>query len=294
MSYALRNTIALGSMVLIILAVGVYFGMIRYPGRLDEIEKSIKAIEKELQNTPDLLNTRNNLTTMLATKEKEWATRIKAIPASDVTSETYDYLIKTIDQSGRVKMDMIYNGVKSQTNFGFGIYDLKGDAPVNDFYRFLWLIENGKNLFKIRSITLKQVTTKREETSDIEFYVSYQMIVEAYYSSIPELSRPPGERTLQVARLALNPFYPAILPEIPPNTRDLVEIERSILKGVIAGKAYVLDQSSKIRELSEGDEIYLGYLSKVDPERGVIEYVLNKGGIIDKGELTIRRGTTVN
>ena len=62
---------------------------------------------------------------------------------------------------------------------------------------------------------------------------------------------------------------------------------------MIAGKAYVQDQGNRIRELGEGDEIYLGYISKVDPEKGLIEYILNEGGIIDKGQLTIRTGEPI-
>jgi len=293
MSYIVRNTVALGAILFIIIVVGVYFGMIRYPNRLAEIQKSIKAIDKELQNTPDLLNQVNVLTATVETTKTQWATRVKTIPASDVTSETYSYLINTIDQSGEVKMDMVYGGVKNVQNYGFGQYDIKGDAPFNDFYKFLWLIENGRHLYKISSITLRQVPTKAKESTETRFLVSYQMLVQSYFSSIPELSTSTFERPVQPARLALNPFYPSILPEIPPNSRDLVEIKRSILKGVITGKAYVQDQQNKIRELSEGDEVYLGYISKVDPEHGLIEYVLNEGGIIDKGELTIRLGTPI-
>lgn len=292
MSYSLRNTIALGSLVLIILVIGGYFSMFNFPSRIAETQAEIKKIDMELQNTPELLNTRNMLIAEVENTRRQWATRIKAIPAANVTSETYDYLIRTIGQT-MVKLDMVYAGVKTQQNYGFGEYDLKGDAPMDDFYRFLWLIENGKNLLKIRTISLRQVPTKATDTSEVQFYVSYQMLVEAYFSPIPELSTPPGERVLQVSRLALNPFFPAILPDIPPNTRNLVEIERSVLKGVIAGKAFVQDQTNKVRELAEGEEIYLGYISKVDPERGTVEYILNKGGIIDKGELTIRHGTPV-
>jgi hypothetical protein len=293
MSYALRNTISLGSLVVIILGIGVYFSMFRLPSQIDEIQKKIKTIDKELQNTPQLLNQRNTLAASVETTKTQWGTRTKAIPETDKTSETYDYLIKTIDQSGTIKMDMIYAGIKAQQNYGFGTYDLKGEASFSDFFKFLWYIENGKQLYKIRRVNLKQVATKEEETSEPIFLVSYQLIVEAYFSSIPQLSTTTFTRQQQPAGLALNPFYPAILPDIPPNTRGLVEIKRSDLKGVIAGKAYVLDQTNKIREMGEGDEVYLGYISKVDPERGVVEYVLNEGGIIDKGELVLRRGTPV-
>jgi hypothetical protein len=52
----------------------------------------------------------------------------------------------------------------------------------------------------------------------------------------------------------------------------------------------VLDQTNVIRTLQEGDEVYLGYVTKIDPEGGRIECTLNKGGIIEKVELKIRYG----
>jgi hypothetical protein len=293
MSYTLRNTIVLGVIFLIVLALGIYFSMIRYPGRLAEVDDQINEIDKELQNTPDLLNQVNTLTQFVAQTKAQWANRNKDIPPTDVTGETYARLIETIDRSGNVKMDMLYNGVKNFEKYGYGMYDLKGDASFEDLFKFLWFIENGRYLYKIRSLELKQAWSKEKESQQPMLYVSYHMMIDAYFSSVPELSASTGERLLQPSRLALNPFYPAILPEIPPNTRDLVEIKRSTLKGVIAGKAYLQDQNKRIRELSEGDEIYLGYVAKIDPEYGKLEYVLNEGGIIDKGELTIRRGEPI-
>ena len=59
---------------------------------------------------------------------------------------------------------------------------------------------------------------------------------------------------------------------------------------MIPGKAFVLDQTNTIRTLQEGDEVYLGYITKIDPESGSIEATLNKGGIIDKVDLKIRYG----
>ena len=36
--------------------------------------------------------------------------------------------------------------------------------------------------------------------------------------------------------------------------------------------------------------MYLGYVTKIDPEGGLMECTLNKGGIIEKVELKIRYG----
>ena len=69
-----------------------------------------------------------------------------------------------------------------------------------------------------------------------------------------------------------------------------MEVERSDLKAVIPGKAFVLDQANSIRTMQEGDEVYLGYVTRIDPEAGRMECTLNKGGIIEKVELNIRFG----
>jgi len=111
---------------------------------------------------------------------------------------------------------------------------------------------------------------------------------------VAELSSAPGERAVSPNYLAVDPFSPVIWAELPPNVEDLVEVERSDLKAVIPGKAFVLDQNNSIRTLSEGDEVYLGYVTRIFHEEGRIECTLNKGGIIESVELKIRYGTTQN
>jgi hypothetical protein len=69
-----------------------------------------------------------------------------------------------------------------------------------------------------------------------------------------------------------------------------VEIERSDLKAVIPGKAFIIDQTNTFRTLEPGDEVYLGYVTKLMPDEGKIECTLNKGGIIEQVELKIRFG----
>jgi hypothetical protein len=107
---------------------------------------------------------------------------------------------------------------------------------------------------------------------------------------VAELASAPGERTITPNVLFVDPFSPVISSGIAANLRSLVEIERSDLKAVIPGKAFVLDQTNTIRTIMEGDEVYLGYVTKIIPEEGRIECTLNKGGIIEKVELKIRYG----
>jgi len=289
-SYKIRNSIALGVLLLMILGVGTYIRAFNLPRKAKTIEKQVKQIDQELLETPNLVNQFNDLSALLTDTQKRWENRNKDIPPVDITSQSYAYFSRLIDLSGYVKLDMIYNGVQSRGNYGFNIYNLKGEAPFENFYRFIWYLENDRKLYKIQSITMKGIEVAPTEKEEGKVLVTFDMVVHAYFSSVAELSTSLGERSITPNSLNVDPFTPVISSGIPPNTRELVEIERSDLKAVITGKAYVLDQSNNIRTLQEGDEIYLGYLTKIDPEGGRIEGTLNKGGIIEKVELKIRYG----
>jgi len=289
-SYKIRNSIALGILLLMILGVGTYIRAFNLPRKEKAIDKEVKKIDEELSNTPNLVNEFNDLSALLTDTQKRWENRNKDIPPVDITSQSYAYFSRLIDLSGYVKLDMVYNGVQSHGNYGFNIYDLKGEAPFDNFYRFIWYLENDRKLYKIQNITLKGIEVAPSEKEEGKVLVTFDMIVHAYFSSVAELSSSLGERSITPNTLNVDPFAPVISSGIPPNVRDLVEVERSDLKAVITGKAYVLDQSNNIRTLQEGDEVYLGYVTKIDPEGGRIECTLNKGGIIEKVELKIRYG----
>jgi hypothetical protein len=54
------------------------------------------------------------------------------------------------------------------------------------------------------------------------------------------------------------------------------------------GRAFISDQNNQLIMLNEGDEVYLGYVSKIMPERRQVLFLLNKGGIIERFMLTLR------
>jgi len=289
-SYKIRNSIALGVLLFLIMGIGTYIRAFNLPRQSKAIEKQVKAIDEELQNTPNLVNEFNDLSALLTDTQKRWENRNKDIPPVDVTSQSYAYFSRLIDLSGYVKLDMVYNGVQSFGNYGYNVYNLKGEAPFDNYYRFIWYLENDRKLYKIQTLTLRGVEIAPTEKEEGKVLVTFDMFVHAYFSSVAELSSSLGERSITPNLLNVDPFDPVISSGIPPNARDLVEIERSDLKAVITGKAYVLDQANNIRTLQEGDEVYLGYVTKIDPEGGRIECTLNKGGIIEKVELKIRYG----
>ncbi|MFN0158414.1 MAG: hypothetical protein ACKVRP_10130 [Bacteroidota bacterium] len=290
MSYTIRNSVILGVLVLMILSIGTYIRAFNLPKQEEAIELQIKQIDEELQNTPNLVNQFNDLSTTLADTKQRWDGRNKDIPPVDVTAQTYAYFSRLIDLSGKVKLDMIYTGAQQKGNYGYNTYSLKGEAPFESFYKFVWFLENGRKLYKVPSMNMRGLEIVATDEHEGEILVTFEADVQAYFSSVAELSNSVGERSITPNYLGTDPFSPVIASGIAPNLRSLVEIERSDLKAVIPGKAFVLDQDNTIRTLEAGDEVYLGYITRVVPEEGRIEATLNKGGIIEKVELKIRYG----
>ncbi len=293
MSYIVRNTIVLSLVLVVILVVGFFLTSITLPKKLKTTEAEIKKIEIELQNTPDLANQYNVTSALLDNIKKRWESRNKEVPPRDISGETYGYLNRTMDVSGEVKMDLTFIGPRDFQNFGYNVYSLKGEAAFNNLYKFIWYEENGRRLFKLANLNLRGYESKVKETGETKILVLYEMELWAYYSSIPELSSAPAQVTGAPLTLTSNPFTPLIYHEIPPPAAGEIEIERSVLTAVIPGKAFVVDQNQKSRVLEEGDKVYLGYVTRILPNAGKIECLLNKGGVAERYELSIRVGQPI-
>ena len=293
MSYIIRNTIVLGVVLLVIALFGGFFTMISIPKKLHKVEADIKKIEVDLQNTPDLANQYNTLSAKFEEMKKRWELRNKDIPAKDIPSETYDYLNRMLQTTGEVAINMTYVGPKMFGDYGYNVYTLKGFAPFSNLFKFFWYIENGRRLFKISTLHLSKDERKDEQTGDMKILVNYDMELQAFFSSIPELNASPGERLLSTAALNTNPFQPLILGDIPAAKEDEIDIERSDLKAVIPGRAMIIDQKQRQRFIEEGDGIYLGSVTKIIPELGKVECLLNKGGVPERYELSIRQGQPI-
>jgi hypothetical protein len=287
MSYKIRNSIALGILLFLVLAVGTYIRAFNQPRKAKAIELQIKKIDDELQNTPNLVNQFNDLSATLNDAQKRWESRSKIIPAMDITGQSYAYFSHLIDMSGPIKLDVAYVGNQSRGNYGFNTYTLKGEAPFENFYKFVWFLENDRRLYKISALTMRGVEVAPTDKKPGDVLVTFDMSVQAYYSSVAELSSSMIDRVLSPNQLSVDPFTPVISSGLPSNLQGLVEIERSTLKAVIPGKAFIEDQAKSIRTLQEGDEVYLGYVTKIDPQSGRLECTLNKGGIISRFELNI-------
>jgi hypothetical protein len=290
MSYKVRNSIALGILLVLIIGVGTYVRAFHLPKKLKAIDAEIQKIDEELGNTPNLIHQYNELSTKVSETKARWESRNKEIPPSDVTGKTYEYFSSLIDLCGGVKLNMLYQGGENKGHYGYNVYNLRGEGKYSHLYKFIWYLENGRKLFKIASVNMKGLEVAPTEKNAGEILVTFEMTVHAFFAANPELAKPNDDKPLVPTYVAQDPFEPVIMANLPPNKDGLVEIERSDLKAVIPGKAFIIDQTNTFRTLEPGDEVYLGYVTKLMPDEGKIECTLNKGGIIEQVELKIRFG----
>jgi hypothetical protein len=83
-------------------------------------------------------------------------------------------------------------------------------------------------------------------------------------------------------------FYPIIRNEIPPNIDMLLDVQGAKLLALIPEGAFLSDVKGNTYLLWEGEQVYLGYLTKIDYEHNTVSFILNKGGIIEKVDLYLQ------
>ncbi len=290
MPYKTRNTLILLTFLIIISAVGGFFIFYHYPKKINEARAEVRRTEQQINALADLQVELYNLQKQIKEEQEKLAQLDKQIVPDVTPAMTYSYLNSILNYAGFVKFDMLYMGSKRAQKYAYNIYDIKGEASFNNIYKFIWYIERGPQIYRISRINLRGVETRDEQTKQFQVVIPFQMEVHALYADVKDL--PPIKRTLDDVTVeeVKSPFVPYIYRELPPNTKGLLEVERADLKAVIPGRAFIADHTGKIHVLKEGDEVYLGYVTKIDIEKNQVEFTLNKAGIVEKFVLKLRFG----
>jgi hypothetical protein len=289
MSFKLRNTIVLAAVFLLITGGGLFYWLYMQPKQLKVTVAEIQKIEKELVDFPQTVSQVEDLTNRLADTKRRYDSRSKEIPPFDITSQTYAYMSKGIDEAGFsndnefVRFNMIYDGSKNFGAYGYNIYRLTdGQAAFENLYKFIFYLENGSRLYKVAWITLNSEEDVNVETKDTRKYLTFSMELHAYFTGIKELNTSLAAKSLTFAQSPFDPFDPIILGKIsgdaPAGEMDPKDMD---LKAILPGKAFVMYQG-ELTVLHLGDKVWRGFVSRISPKEGKVEFTLNEGGIVRK------------
>lgn len=291
MSFKLRNTIVLGVFFLLVSGGGFVYWFFIQPKQLDSAVADIRRLERELQELPALIEQVKQLTSQYHDLKRKYDSRSKEIPVTDITSQTYAYMSRGIDEAGFLRFNMTYAGAREFANWGINSYLLQdGEASFSNLYKFVYYLENGKRLYKIHSLNLIQQEQVDQEKGETKKWIAFAMELHAYYTKIPELATSLAAKSLGLARAPFDPFNPIILQAISQTSPvGVINADNVEVKAVLPGKAFILFQN-ELQVLHLGDRVWRGYVSRIIPQESKVVFTLDEGGIIRRVEKQIQFG----
>lgn len=282
MSYALRNTLALGIVLLLTVLGGKYWTSARMGKEL----KQLRAEETRCTNRVDEMNRAvaeyDTARVVLKRLKASWARLRKVIPSESSTASSFAYLndLMAFDRSS-IQFTFTSQREVKEGEYGYRVYSVVGTGSFRDVYNLIWRIEHEKRLVKIDRVRVQEQRVQKKDRTWSE--MQFEMVLHAYYSlrTMPGC----GETMAYDARypyVGYNPFYPLVQEQLPPNRDGLVEVEGAALVAMTADRVIVQGGRGRRATLRAGDRVYLGQLESIQPDARRAVFVLNKGGLVDQ------------
>ena len=282
MSNALRSTIAIGVIWLILLLVGGWYVYYKQADDLEAFREENREAHDAHGDMQAKIDSREEVRATLARLTEKWYERKKVIPTTEDARTSYNYFNWLGQQSGSMLMyDFIVLSEDPEESPPSRTYQLRGDDTFENLFNFVYYLENHPLLYKIEQFAIDSAVIGENEEGDVRG-VRFDMHVKVYYGTSSSLSQSYSPRVVAAPPRQIDPFYPLILDKLPQNARGLVLVDESKLQALTSDTAFIIDQKGKLVSLHVGDEVFLGYLTKIDVKNNECLFTLNLGGIIEK------------
>ncbi len=282
MSNALRSTIAIGVIWLVLLLVGGWYVYYSQADELAAVRKENKEALEAYDEMQAKVDSRGEVRATLAKVTDQWYQRKKVIPVADDARTSYNYFNWISQQSGPMLMfDFMMLSEAPDESPPSRTYQLHGDDTFENLFGFIYYLEHEPLLYKIEQINIDGASIGKNDDEDVRG-VRFDMQIKVYYGTASSLDRSFSPRVVQTPPKQIDPFYPLILKELPKNTRGLVLVDESKLQALTKNTVFIIDQKKKLVTLHVGDEVFLGYLTKIDVQKNECVFTLNLGGVIEK------------
>ncbi len=278
MPYAIRNSIILG-VLLIIVFVGGMLSNSQSVKRLEKIEnvfqENNQTLEQLKKTNPDLEKTDEIIASLEEMKKKALENN-KIILKNDNPSQTYQYLIditETFTPGLNFDFKVAQSGKKGV--LPFNSYTLNGSGNVELLHFFLYQLEYQAPLYVIESMRISETSVALKDTVD------FSMKLNVYYdkktgTSISEIPF----RSFSYSNLTYNPFYSQIhAPLDRTEEENYININSSLIIGLTPDKVFLRDMNGQIVTLVPGSRVAYGYLNYINWKQQCAVFNINRIGI---------------
>ncbi|HRI47429.1 MAG: hypothetical protein KF721_03945 [Ignavibacteriaceae bacterium] len=281
MSRKIKNTLALVAVLIIILVLGYGFIFIFQKPKITSKTKELVAL-KQFDYDPAILNQQleeklkkvNILDSLLAARKFN-------IPKELSQLKFYDFVnLVGTKLSSEAKFDVEYIETKPYKEFYFHEYKIGGYGRFRDLYQLIYAIEQSKELKKVSDLNLSSLVQVKDVREPL-FLVNFTLKVEVLFSADDRFaSSEYVENNLNIGYIQ-DLYYPLIRTDIPANLDALLDVQGARLLALVPEGAFLSDSRGNSYLLIEGDQVYLGYLTKIDYKNNTTKFILNKGGIVE-------------
>ena len=289
MNRKVKNTLALVGLLIVILLAGGIFIFVIQGGKIKDYNKKLAKLKANHYNTGQLTMELNQLKKKAAVMDSVLASRKFNIPQNLSSIKFFTFVDRvTSGFSQNTQVNVEFDQQKKDRNFFYYEYKLTGNGDFNEVYKLIYAIEQSKELKKIKSMAMtNNITTSKDGMP--HFLVTFSMVIDVYYSNNNRFAPPTFvENNLNTANI-YDDFFPLIRNQIPPNVDNLLDVQGAKLLALIPEGAFLSDSKGNTYLLWEGQQVYLGYLTKIDYAHNTVSFILNKGGIIDKVDLSLQK-----
>jgi hypothetical protein len=288
MNKKLISTLSVLALLIIILVAGGIYLFVVQRGDLSERQEKLAELNKNVYDPVELNNRYQELERKSAELDSILANRKFNIPQNISSIKFYNFINNIVANFPKeTSVNIEYLRQAPDKEFFFHEYKLTGGGNYNDVFKMIYAIEQSKELKKVEKLSLSNLVKTDDEIP--LFLVNFELIAQVYFSADSRFA--PAE--LVENNLSTGPiydaFYPLIRNEIPPNVDNLLDVQGARLLALIPEGAFVADNKGNTYLVWEGEQVYLGYLTKIDYDNNTVSFILNKGGIIEQVTLQLDR-----
>jgi len=280
--------VLLALLLIILIAGGSYLFFVqgkeldKNRDKLKELQAKALDPQELLAQYEDLLVKSNRLDSILANREFN-------IPQNLSSIKFYNFVNNiTNGFSDKAQVNIEYLEQKQEKEFFYHDYKLSGFGYFNEVYNLIYAIEHSKELKKVTNINLGNLVQTKEGENPV-YLVNFNINARTYFSSDNRFAPATFVENNLGSPTLYDAFYPLIRNEIPPNIDELLDVQGATLLALIPEGAFIADSKGNTYLIWEGEQVYLGYLTKIDYQNSRVSFILNKGGIIEKVDLQLDR-----
>jgi len=289
MNKKLRSTFGIVGLLLLILVTGGIYIFMFQNSSIAEKKDKLAELEANAYDPIELAERYATLKKRSAILDSVLSSRTFNIPKDLSSIKFYNFVnnvLSNFSNSTQVNIEF----VKRERDKEFFVYEYKitGSGFFNEVYKLIYSIERSKELKKIVTADFGNLI-KTDDEGIPKFLINFEMIVQVYFSNDSRFAPEKFVENDLSTRPLYDAFYPLIRNEIPPNVDQLLDVQAAKLLALIPEGAFVADTHGNTYLVWEGEQVYLGYLTKIDYEANSASFILNKGGIIERVNLELER-----